>query len=102
MLSRQNRENASQFFVLLGMLLAVSLSGAGQNPPSGAPSVPSYTAPAGPAPVTITPASGPGATSATAPGVTTQGPFQGSVPTGQPTGTTLALSLKDAFARALK
>jgi outer membrane protein TolC len=31
-----------------------------------------------------------------------QSPFQGSVPTGQTTGTTLALSLKDAFARALK
>jgi outer membrane protein TolC len=31
-----------------------------------------------------------------------QGPFSGSVPTGQPTGTTLALSLKDAFDRALK
>ena len=31
-----------------------------------------------------------------------QSPFQGSVPTGQPTGTTLALSLKDAFDRALR
>lgn len=35
-------------------------------------------------------------------GAPPQGPFFGSVPTGQPTGTTLALSLKDAFARALK
>jgi outer membrane protein TolC len=31
-----------------------------------------------------------------------QSPFQGSVPTGKATGTTLALSLKDAFDRALK
>jgi outer membrane protein TolC len=31
-----------------------------------------------------------------------QSPFQGSVPTGQATGTSLALSLKDAFDRALK
>src|SRR5882724_7395516 len=31
-----------------------------------------------------------------------QSPFQGSVPTGQATGTSLALSLKDAFDLALK
>src|SRR5262245_62468093 len=31
-----------------------------------------------------------------------QSPFQGSVPTGRATGTTLALTLKDAFDRALK
>lgn len=32
----------------------------------------------------------------------TQSPFLGSVPTGQPTGTTLQLTLRDAFDRALK
>jgi outer membrane protein TolC len=35
-------------------------------------------------------------------GSLTQSPFQGSTPTGQATGTTLDLSLKDAFERALK
>jgi outer membrane protein TolC len=35
-------------------------------------------------------------------GAAQQGPFLGSVPTGQPTGTTLALSLKDALDRAFK
>lgn len=35
-------------------------------------------------------------------GATPQGPFLGSVPTGHATGTTLALSIKDAFDRALK
>lgn len=104
MLSRQNRESASQFFVLLGMLLAVSLPGAGQNPSSAPASGPSqYGTSTGAGQVTLSPAARPSSSSsATAPGVTTQGPFQGSVPTGQPTGTTLALSLKDAFARALK
>ncbi len=51
--------------------------------------------------ITVSPASGP-SSSGTAPGITTQGPFQGSVPTGQATGTTLALTLKDALDRALK
>src|SRR6266568_1547829 len=35
-------------------------------------------------------------------GAQAQNPFLGSVPTGQATGTTLELSLRDAFARALK
>src|SRR5215831_4740760 len=93
MLSRQNKEDTIPFFVLLGMLLAVSFPGAGQNPPSGSASVPSqYGTPQGAGQATISPAGGPSSSAATAPGVTTQSPFQGSVPTGQPTGTTLALS----------
>jgi outer membrane protein TolC len=82
------------------MFLGASLVGAGQAAPAGGAS-PYVAATAGAGQVTVSPASGP-STSATAPGVTTQGPFQGSVPTGQATGTTLAVTLKDALDRALK
>jgi outer membrane protein TolC len=57
---------------------------AGYQPPGSITSAPAAVAPA---PASSTQA---------------QSPLQGSVPTGQPTGTALALSLKDAFARALK
>ncbi|HXA85242.1 MAG TPA: TolC family protein, partial [Candidatus Dormibacteraeota bacterium] len=69
--------------VLLGLLLATPWPVAGQT-----------TAGSGTAGGT-----GP---SGTTPNGQTQSPFQGSVPGGKPTGTTLALSLKDAFSRALK
>jgi outer membrane protein TolC len=80
-------------------LLFAALPVAGQT--GGTGTAPSYGATTGAAQVTVSPTSGT-SSSATAPGVTTQGPFQGSVPTGKATGTTLALTLKDAFDRALK
>src|SRR5215470_3981968 len=67
----------------------------------GSTGQPPYGAAAGGGQVTISPSSGQ-SSSGTAPGVTTQGPFQGSVPTGKATGTTLALTIKDAVDRALK
>jgi outer membrane protein TolC len=103
MLNSRPEGVARRFAVFFCVFVGASVPGAGQLAPSGttAGTSPYRAAPAGTAQVTIAPASGQN-TSATAPGVTTQGPFQGSVPTGQATGTTLAISLKDAFDRALK
>ena len=100
MLNPKPRENATRFSVVFCLFLAASLAGAGQAAPSGS-SAPSSGSQSGAGQVAVTPASGTN-TSPTAPGITTQGPFQGSVPTGQATGTTLALPLKDAIDRALK
>jgi len=85
--------------LFFGLLFAASLPVAGQTGGSGP--APPYGTAAGAGQVTVSPTGGT-SSPGTAPGVTTQGPFQGSVPTGKATGTTLALTLKDAFDRALK
>jgi outer membrane protein TolC len=91
---------------IASLVIAVSFTGSAQAPAvSGQTAAPAAsqaygTAGAGQL-VTVTPTGGqpsPG----TAPGVTTQGPFQGSVPTGKATGTVLPITLKDALDRALK
>src|SRR5262249_5865335 len=84
----------------LCLFVAASLPVAGQTTGAGAGTAPSYGTTTRAGQITVSPAgpSSPG----TAPGITAQGPFQGSVPTGQATGTTLALTLKDAIDRALK
>src|SRR5262249_50271100 len=51
--------------------------------------------------VTVT-STGGQASPGTAPGITTQGPFQGSVPTGQPTGTVIPITLKETLDPGLK
>jgi outer membrane protein TolC len=76
------REQAMLFSLLVGLFLAAPRPANGQATGAGAPGAPSRYA--------TTPSSQP------------QSPFQGSVPTGQASGTTLALSLKDSFDRALK
>jgi outer membrane protein TolC len=96
------REQSVHLIILLTVLLATWQPAAGQA--VGVPLTPAYTPPGAttpaPAPSAVT-LSGPAA-AVPAPAAQAQSPFQGSVPTGQATGTTLALSLKDAFARALK
>ena len=86
--------------LFLCLLIAASLPAFGQATGAGTGQPPYGTA-AGGGQITISPSGGQ-SSSGTAPGVTAQGPFQGSVPTGQATGTTLALTLKDALDRALK
>ena len=97
---QQFREQPIHLGLLLTLLLAAGQPANGQATGAPAPSTP---------PAATTPATAPyaGTLSVPAPSAPAatgqaQSPFQGSVPTGQPTGTTLALSLKDAFARALK
>lgn len=101
MLNRQPRENAQHLSILLFLLASWSV--AGQTTPAGTSGPSQYgTSVQSPnTPVGQATASGPSQSGTTA-GAGSQGPFQGSVPTGQATGTTLALSIKDAFDRALK
>ena len=100
------REQSVHLGILLTLLLAAWQPAAGQAPGQavGVPPTPAYTPPGAttpaPAPSGVT-LSVPAPSAAAVPGQAPS-PFQGSVPTGQPTGTTLALSLRDAFARALK
>src|SRR5215467_4806392 len=82
------------------MLVAASWPASSQAT-GGGTGQPPYGTAAGGGQITISPSGG-RSSSGTAPGVTTQGPFQGSVPTGKATGTSLALTLKDAVDRALK
>ncbi|HKD81078.1 MAG TPA: TolC family protein [Candidatus Angelobacter sp.] len=79
--------------ILLNVFLAAAQAG-GQTTGTATPGV--YTAPAATSSTPSAPLPAP-ASSGQA-----QSPFQGSVPTGQATGTTLALTLKDAFSRALQ
>jgi outer membrane protein TolC len=97
MLHPRPRENAKPLSVFFWLLLAIAPAGFGQTPPAA----PQPYGAAGAGQVTLSPTGGQ-SSSATAPGVTTQGPFQGSVPTGQATGTTLPITLREAFDRALK
>lgn len=90
------REHSSYLSILLTLLLA-AWPADGQATGAAAPG--GYRPPAPVTPLSITSAP---VTIAPTPTVQAQSPFQGSVPTGQATGTALALSLKDAFARALK
>jgi len=91
------REQVARLSILLSLFLAAARPGYGQATGAGTPG--GYTPPA---PITSTPTSSVPTRSATTPSGQPQSPFQGSVPTGQATGTTLALSLKDAFDHALK
>ncbi len=94
---RWTREQTARFGMVLSLFLAASQPAGGQATGAGmaggykppAP-IPSTAAPSGPTPP------------APAPTGRAQSSFQGSVPTGRATGTALALSLKDAFDRALK
>lgn len=80
------------------LVLFACCTGFAQSAPNPSPS---YGSSSGSGQVTVT-STGGQTSSPTAPGVTTQGPFQGSVPTGQATGTAIPISIKDAFDRALK
>lgn len=102
MLKRRPRSNLRRLSVLCCLFLAPALPGAAQTTsPSASSSPNAYGAtPAAPtASAASTPTSSYGGTTS---GAASQTSFQGSVPTGQATGTTLPLSLKDAFDRALK
>jgi outer membrane protein TolC len=97
MFSDQRHRKQARFGILVSLCLAASRPAGGQATGTAAPggyTPPAVTTPA-PAPSAVTP-------SAPAPTGQAQSPFQGSVPTGQATGAALALSLRDAFARALK
>src|SRR5260370_1137160 len=105
-ISRGTMRCAAHLCGIASLVFAVSFTGSAQAPAgSGQTAAPAAsqaygTAGAGQV-VTVTPTGGqpsPG----TAPGVTTQGPFQGSVPTGKATGTVLPITVKDALDRALK
>jgi len=87
---RRHQARAASLCVLLSLLFAVPLRLSGQYPTGS--TAPRTNQPQPAPPITVPPPAG----------VTSQSPFQGSTPNGQPTGTTLALSLKDAFDRALK
>ena len=93
---RRLREQAARFIIVLSLFLAAQRAD-GQAPAAAPPPV--YTPPAPTSPVPAPPATAP---SAPPPTGQAQSPFQGSVPAGKATGTTLALTLKDAFNRALK
>jgi outer membrane protein TolC len=92
------REQVTPFIIVLSLLLIAAAQRADGQAPAAAPP-PAYTPPAPTSPVPAAPATAP---SAPPPTGQAQSPFQGSVPAGQATGTTLALTLKDAFNRALK
>ncbi len=100
MLQPRRREKVKSLSVLFCLLLAVSVPGAAQtiplfsSQPYGTGTSRGQTAAAGQArtPAPTEPVSG----------AVAQGAFQGSVPTGQATGTTIGISLKEAFDRALK
>jgi outer membrane protein TolC len=97
---QQFREQPVHLGLLLTLLLAAGQPANGQATGAPAPSTPPAATTSATAPyagtLSVPAPSAPAATGQA------QSPFQGSVPTGQPTRTTLALSLKDAFARALK
>jgi outer membrane protein TolC len=90
-------ERVRRFSLLYCLLIAAALPLAGQTTTAGGPSYGAQAGTAQPAAGTSISQSSSGTTAGAA-----QSPFQGSVPTGQATGTTLALTLKDAFDRALK
>ena len=92
------REQVTPFIIVLSLLLVAAARRADGQAPAAAPP-PAYTPPAPTLPVPAPPATAP---SAPPPTGQAQSPFQGSVPAGKATGTTLALTLKDAFNRALK
>jgi outer membrane protein TolC len=99
---RRLRCHFANLSILFTLLLAAWQPAAGQATGVAPPAT--YTPPGA---TTAVPASSAVTLSVPAPSAPAvagqaQSPFQGSVPTGQATGTTLALSLKDAFARALK
>ena len=94
---RRLREHVARFIIVLSLFLAAAGLANGQAT-GAAPPAP-YTPPAATSPVPAPPAAAP---SAPPPTGQAQSPFQGSVPAGKATGTTLALTLKDAFNRALK
>jgi outer membrane protein TolC len=96
MLQPPPRESVKPLAVLFCLLLAVSVPVAGQAPAAGAGQ--SY----GTGQMTAAGPAGGQAPSGAASGTMPQSPFQGSVPSGQATGSTLPISLKDAFDRALK
>lgn len=93
----------ARVFGTVSLGVAASLTGLAQAPPPGtvAAPAPSYGNAGAGASITLTPTGGQQAPG-TAPGVTTQGPFQGSVPTGQATGTVIPITLKEALDRSLK
>src|SRR5215472_15258745 len=97
-MEQQPREQFVHFGILLTLLLATGQPANGQATGAPAPSTPPAASATAPYAGTLS-VPAPSAPAATG---QAQSPFQGSVPAGQPTGTTLALSLKDAFARALK
>ena len=94
---RRLREHVARFIIVLSLFLAAAGLANGQATGAAAPAP--YTPPAATSPVPAPPAAAP---SAPPPTGQAQSPFQGSVPAGKATGTTLALTLKDAFNRALK
>lgn len=90
---------------IASLVIAASLTGLAQGPVvSGQTAAPAANQAYGSAGagqvITVAPSAGPAASAA--PGVTTQSPFQGSVPTGKPTGTVLPITMKEALDRALK
>jgi outer membrane protein TolC len=97
---------SAHLFGIASLVMAASFTGSAQGPTvSGQTAAPAGsqaygTAGAGQI-ITVTPSGAPGAASI-APGVTTQSPFQGSVPTGKPTGTVLPIGLKEALDHSLK
>jgi len=95
---RRLREQVTLFIIVLCLLLVAAAQRADGQAPAAAPP-PAYTPPAPTSPVPAPPGTAP---SAPPPTGQAQSPFQGSVPAGKATGTTLALTLKDAFNRALK
>ncbi|HEY6306709.1 MAG TPA: TolC family protein [Candidatus Angelobacter sp.] len=101
--NRRLRDNGARLSVLLSLLLVASPHGAGQTTPAGAGGSSQYGTGTGSSSASAGQATASGPSQyGTAPGTGSQSPFQGSVPTGQPTGTTLALSIKEAFDRALR
>lgn len=102
MLQAPEREgNMKRCVPRLGINLLVFLAVVSGWAQTAAPNPgPSYGS-AGAGQVTVAPTAGQ-TVSPTAPGITTQGPFQGSVPTGQATGTVLPVTLRNALDRALK
>jgi outer membrane protein TolC len=106
MFSKQRfREQVARLSILLSLFLAAARPTNGQVPAAAPPSV--YTPPAATtaAPSAVTPsgvAPSVPPPPVPAPAGQAQNPFQGSLPTGRATGTTLALSLRDAFDRALR
>jgi outer membrane protein TolC len=94
------RKRVARLSLLLSFFLAAPRPGNGQATGAAVPGAPGlYTTTPSRQPTGV---GVPGAPSQTTPSGQPQSPFQGSIPTGQATGTTLALSLKDSFDRALK
>src|SRR5215472_14093454 len=92
---------SAHLFGIAFLVIAASFAGSAQAPAvSGQTAAPAgsqaYGAAGAGQVITVTPSGGPAAASV-APGLTTQSPFQGSVPTGKPTGTVLPIGLKEAL-----